>query len=64
MKVRLPVVMTHRLRSLDYFWLGGGRPDIKMRVSTREFLAAFKPSVWDITKEGEEANKNVKPEED
>lgn len=53
MKQRIPAVMTQRLLSLESFWLGGGRPDIKMRVNTKEFMAAFSPLVCDITRDDE-----------
>jgi len=51
MRTRLPVAMSDRLCALSHFWLGGGRPDLKMRVATKEFIEAFRPHVADLVKD-------------
>jgi hypothetical protein len=35
----MPVVISHSIRELRprFFWMGGGHPDIKLRVSFEEF---------------------------
>ena len=51
MPADLPVYLSHHIVHLEprTFWLGGGEPDLKLRLDTAEYLAAFGPTVVDIT---------------
>ncbi|MES1908346.1 MAG: hypothetical protein MHM6MM_001300 [Cercozoa sp. M6MM] len=48
-RTKLPVILSHQVKDLPYFWLGGGQVDLKLCVDTTEFLAAFEPFVADVT---------------
>ena len=50
----LPIVLSHRIAALPAFWMGGGEVDLKLAVSTREFVAAYSPIVADVTTGGGE----------
>lgn len=51
----MPIVFSHEIKNLkpQFFWMGGGHPDIKMRVSFEDFARTYKDDliVDDITYE-------------
>jgi hypothetical protein len=36
----MPIVISHCIEKLQpqFFWMGGGHPDVKMRIALMEFL--------------------------
>lgn len=52
-KYSLPVVISHEIRALKpaCFWMGGGHPDIKMRLAFTDFVNTYPNEVLveDIT---------------
>jgi prolyl-tRNA editing enzyme YbaK/EbsC (Cys-tRNA(Pro) deacylase) len=56
MRVKLPLILSHRVLELDatrfdggVFWLGGGEVDVKWQVPVRDFARVFQPIVGDVT---------------
>jgi hypothetical protein len=53
MNVKIPIVFSHEITNLtpQFFWMGGGHPWVKSRVSFEEFKQVYddKVFVWDIT---------------
>lgn len=49
MSTRLPVLLSHHIAELDYFWMGGGEVDLKLGMKTADFIAAYQPIVLDCT---------------
>lgn len=51
----MPIIFSHEIRNLkpQFFWMGGGHPDIKMRLSFEDFARTYKDDliVDDITYE-------------
>ena len=45
LRTALPIVVAAEIAELPFMWLGGGEPDLKLRVSVPAFLAAYKPAV-------------------
>ena len=49
----LPVVISHQIKALKpaFFWMGGGHPDIKMRLAFSDFVNTYPDEVLveDIT---------------
>lgn len=44
----VPVVLSSRVARLPEFWMGAGEVDLKMCVSTREFIERYDPIVADV----------------
>lgn len=61
MRTNMPVVLSHEIKQLSpgFFWMGGGHPDLKMRLSFAEFVRVYQDVVLveDITYE--EKNKEI-----
>lgn len=53
----MPLIVSNRIEKLrpQFFWMGGGHPDVKMRLSLEEFKIGYsdKVLVEDITYEDE-----------
>ena len=45
----IPIILTKEVVDLKYFWMGGGHVDLKLRVSSSEFIDKMKPLVADIS---------------
>lgn len=49
----MPIVFSHQIRELkpQFFWMGGGHPEIKMRLSFKDFEKSYPEDVLveDIT---------------
>jgi prolyl-tRNA editing enzyme YbaK/EbsC (Cys-tRNA(Pro) deacylase) len=45
----VPILLSHSIAALPFFYLGGGHVDVKWRISTDDFQRACKPIVGDIT---------------
>lgn len=41
----IPVILSQRILSLKYVWLGGGAIDVKMEISVEELLSQFNPLI-------------------
>jgi hypothetical protein len=39
----MPVIFSHRIKQLkpQFFWMGGGHPEIKMRLSFDDFSRSY-----------------------
>lgn len=44
----MTVIFSDNVSKLKYFWLGGGHVDVKVRVSTQEFLTKWNQSELQI----------------
>ena len=44
----IPVVLSSRVARLPEFWMGGGEVDLKLCVSTKDFIRAYDPIVADV----------------
>lgn len=59
----MPLIVSNRIEKLrpQFFWMGGGHPDVKMRLSLEEFKIGYsdKVLVEDITYEDEAWSKNI-----
>ena len=49
MCTRLPILFSHRIAQLDFFWMGGGEVDLKLGMRTCDFIDAYQPLVIDCT---------------
>ena len=49
----MPIVFSHEIEQLrpQFFWMGGGHPEIKMRISFEDFKKAYEDEILveDIT---------------
>ena len=41
MLTTMPIILSQAINELDFFWLGGGHVDLKIRVATSEFKIKF-----------------------
>lgn len=50
-RVQMPLICSDHIMQLDppYLWMGGGEPDLKLRLPLHELKRALRPFVWDIT---------------
>jgi hypothetical protein len=37
------------VETVEFVWLGGGEPDVKLAMSVAELIRVFKPIVADVT---------------
>lgn len=37
LKVDMPVIVSDKIKQLEYIWFGGGHTDVKLRINTDEF---------------------------
>lgn len=51
LKTAMPIVLDRELTHLTpaIFWCGGGAPDLKLRVSTSEFISCLNPVIGCIS---------------
>ncbi len=42
MKTQMTIILSKQISELDFFWLGAGHVDLKVRVATQEFLLKYK----------------------
>lgn len=54
---RVPVVLSSRVARLPEFWMGGGEVDLKLCISTRDFVGAYDPIVAGVMHGDEEEEK-------
>lgn len=45
----LPIIVASEIADLQFVWLGGGEPDLKLGVSVPHFIAAFKAVVANVS---------------
>eukprot|EP00769_Ergobibamus_cyprinoides_P004536 gnl/Ergobibamus_cyprinoides/727.p3 GENE.gnl/Ergobibamus_cyprinoides/727~~gnl/Ergobibamus_cyprinoides/727.p3 ORF type:complete len:213 (+),score=69.59 gnl/Ergobibamus_cyprinoides/727:820-1458(+) len=38
---RIPILVAKPIAEMDHVWIGGGHPDVKLRINVKEFLAAY-----------------------
>jgi len=62
----IPVVLSSRIAKLPEFWMGGGEVDLKLCLSTKDFIRAYDPLIAEIMHGdgGEGAEKEEKEEDD
>ena len=58
--------MSSRIAKLPEFWMGGGEVDLKLCLSTKDFIRAYDPLIAEIMHGdgGEGAEKEEKEEDD
>ena len=45
----MPIFLSHHVDQLDYFWMGGGAVNLKLKVDTKLFRSAFNANVGLVT---------------
>lgn len=45
----MPIYLSHHVDELDYFWMGGGAVNLKLKVDTALFKAAYEATVGLVT---------------
>lgn len=45
----LPIIVASEIANLQFVWLGGGEPDLKLGMSVPQFVAAYKAAVINVS---------------
>lgn len=55
----IPLIMASEIAELQFMWLGGGEPDLKLGLSVPEFIAAYNAVIVDCSNQRRAVDKNM-----